>query len=489
MNLSNRDDLFIGIDLGTGGVRALAVTATGRVVARSKVPLGPSLPVRMEGGHEQDPLAWWEAVCRATSALMGNLKTAGVPPESVQAMSIDGTSGTLVCLDTDGRPLRPAIMYNDARAQAEGTELTTLAGDFCRRLGYRFEASFALSKIVWVQRNEPELFARTAVCTHQADYILGRFRGDFRTSDYSNALKTGYDLMEESWPTWLEELPGVGERLPQVVAPGTPVGRICSKAAAQTGLPAGLKLVAGATDGTAGCLASGVSRVGDYNTTLGTTLIFKGISRQPCRHPDGLVYSHKLPGGYWLPGAASNTGGEWINTLFPGEDAAAMDAAAAAHLPVRCIAYPLVRQGERFPFLAADAEGFCVPEPASDAEHSAAFLQGVALVERLAYRVLDEVADTVGGEVFSTGGGSLSDIWMQCRADVTGRRLHRPAFPEAAFGSAILAATGDYYEDLWTAVQHMVHIEKTFVPGPETQARYDELFAAFCKELEKRGYL
>ena len=481
--------LFIGIDAGTGGVRALAVTETGAVVARSAAALEPGAVTREGNTHEQSPRAWWNAVCQATAALMSELKSEGVLPESLSTLAVDGTSGTLAALDGSGEPVRPAVMYNDARASAEADELNALAGDFCRKLGYRFKASFTLAKIVWLQKHEPEHFERATYLIHQADYILGRLSGRFGISDYSNALKTGYDLIEERWPDWIGHLPGVSDRLPRVVPPGTAVGEVCPAAAKQTGLPAGLTVVTGASDGTAGFLASGATRPGDYNTTLGTTLVFKGVSRQLCKHPDGLIYCHKLPGGYWLPGAASNTGCEWIGSLFPEDNVASMDEAARGELPVGSVAYPLARMGERFPFSRAGAQGFCVPEPADRVTRYAAHLQGVALLERLAYQVLDEVAGTSAGSVFSTGGGSGSDVWMQCRADATGRTFHRPACPESAFGSAILAAAGAGHVGVWEALNRMVHAERTFVPNCDHAERYHELFGSFRAELVKRGYL
>jgi sugar (pentulose or hexulose) kinase len=218
-------------------------------------------------------------------------------------------------------------------------------------------------------------------------------------------------------------------------------------------------------------------------------LVFKGISRQICRHPDGLVYCHKLPGGRWLPGAAGNTGGEWIASLFPEADVRALDAAAKAHLPSDCLAYPLVRHGERFPFLAEAARGFFATEPPDDAQRYAACLQGVALVERLGYDVLDQVTAGSGGQVFSTGGGSQSDVWMQCRADVSGRVMHRPACGQSAFGTAVLAAAGTHYANLDEAIRRMVRIEKSFPPNPQHAACYDRLYDRYLAELRKRGYL
>ncbi len=480
--------VFIGIDLGTGGVRALAVTETGHVLAAVSVSLDAAVIPKNQGLHEQAPLIWWDKLCEAVAGLMNDLSADGIAPDALSALSVDGTSGTVTCLDADGRPLRPAIMYNDARAGAEAAELTDAAADFCSRLGYRFETSFSLSKILWVQRHEPEIFEQTAHFMHQSDYIQGCLIGDFSVSDYSNALKTGYDLLDECWPGWMERFSGITDCLPRVVAPGTQIGRICAEAAEKTGLPVGLPVVSGATDGTAGCLVSGIREPGDYNTSLGTTLIFKGISAEIFRHPDGIIYSHKLPGGYWLPGAASNTGGEWIAFEFCDEDLGVLDAIAAQKLPSPYIAYPLARRGERFPFLCESAEGFCIPDPASNEDRYAAGLQGTAFVERMAYRVMDDATGASGGEVYCTGGGSRSDIWMQCRADATGRVLHRPVFPEAAFGSAVLAATGVFYNDLWEAIRNMVRTDRSFSPNADHRQRYDDLYGQFCDEIDRRKY-
>jgi len=467
----------------------MAVSVTGVVAAQATVPFEASTPALQPTWHEQDPRLWWAAVCQAISRLTSDLKTAGIRSEQLRAVAVDGTSGTLVALDARGEPLRPAILYNDGRAAAEANELNALAGSFCDKLGYRFAASFALAKILWLRAHEPGSFGRTARFVHQADYVLGQLSGRRDVSDYSNALKTGYDLVDERWPEWLTRLSSVAERLPEVVAPGTPVGNVTTVAAEKTGLPAGLTVVAGASDGTAACLASGLKRPGDYNTTLGTTLVFKGISGRICRHPDGVLYCHKLPGGVWLPGAASNTGCEWIHHWFAGVDPTVMDTAVEAWLPSRCVAYPLARHGERFPMLSPAAEGFCMPETEVAIERYAACLQGVALVERMGYAVLDEVTGTRGGDVYSTGGGSRSDVWMQCRADVTGRVLHRPACPESAFAAAVLAALGSGFGSLAEATEAMVKLQRSFLPHGSTKSRYDELFQQFLEQIERRGYL
>jgi xylulokinase len=486
--MPSKDELAIGIDVGTGGVRALVVSTSGTVVSQSSVPFDKAVERPQQDRHEQPPELWWRAVCQATSDLVAKLQKVGHSTDQLKAVSVDGTSGTLVALDARGTPLRPALMYNDPRAPEEAEELNQLGGSFCRKLGYQFKSSFALAKILWIARSEPQTFEKTARFSHQADYIAGRLSAELGVTDYSNALKTGYDLVDERWPEWIRSLPGVWERLPRVVPPATTIGSVSAEAASATHLPPGLPVVAGATDGAAAYLASGARRPGDFNTTLGTTLVFKGLSRRICRHPQGLIYCHKLPGGLWLPGAASNTGGEWIATFFPDADPQAMDASAESRLPGRYVAYPLVGTGERFPFLSDSARGFCLPEPESPADRYAACLAGVALVERLAYDVMEDVSGTSGGNVFSTGGGSRSDIWMQCRADALGRMVHRPACPESAFGSAVLAAAGTLFDSLPSAIERMVRIRRVFQPDPFKTEIYKGLFQRFREELEKRGY-
>jgi xylulokinase len=447
----------LGVDLGTGGARALVVDPEGGVVASGRAPLATGEP---------DAEAWWRAAREAIRAAASS---------EVGALCVSATSGTVVGVDAHGRPTTRASYYNEVRAEEEA-ELRAFAGG---------AALSALARLRWFERHRPHELEATATFAHQADFVVGRLTGRFGVSDASNALKTGYDLRARAWPAWLDELPALRARLPEVVAPGTVLGEVRGAVADELGLPRGTAVVAGVTDGTAAFLASGATRVGDDNTTLGTTLVFKRLAARPPEDAAGaLTYSHAL-GGRWLPGAASNTGGEWLRSDHPGADLAALDAAAAERLPTDHAAYPLRASGERFPFRSATAEGFCEPPADDPVTRYAAHLEGTAYVERLAYEVLG----ATDGDVFATGGGSRSEVWMQLRADVTGRALHRPVCPEAAFGSAVLAAAGSAGTDLWDACRQRVRVERTFAPRPERHAAYAERYACFRGRLEERGYL
>jgi len=484
------EHMFVGIDLGTSGVRSCAITEKGDVVATVAVDLADAKPSNSSTGHihEQRPETWWAAVCRACKQLTQTIRKNGLDLTRIRTVCVDGTSGTLVALNHDGKPVRNAIMYNDPRGGENAAHLNQIASDHCRNHGYRFASSFAIAKILWLREHEPRSFEQTAFFVHQADFIVQRLSDCAGITDYSNALKTGYDLLSNRWPDWLERFKDVSSRLPKVVAPGTPIGNISPQASELTGLPTSTAVVTGATDGVAACLASGASHEGDTNVTLGTTLVFKRVSRQIVTREDGLIYSHKLPDGYWLPGAASNTGAEWTSQWFPNTDYREMDARALEHLPCPLLAYPLARKGERFPFHFEAAEGFLATELQDSVQRYAACLQGTALLERLALDLLDASTLKRGESVFSTGTPSKSDIWMQLRADICQKMYLRPLYPESCFGSALLGAKS-LMGSLADTIQLLVHIDKTFEPQKQNSPFYEELYERFLNELKTRGYL
>lgn len=494
------DPIYLGIDLGTGGVRAVAVTTDGEVVAEGQYTLSADSVRQQDDRHEQDADTWLVGTQMAMAQLEVALLEGGRWLSSVAAIAIDGTSGTIVPVDQFGYPWAPALMYNDGRASAEAEELTAIA----RQSGsdITIAPSYAAARIRWFQKHQPDVFANTHCFAHQADYVqwflLGHRCPDARTpiqtplsTDYSNALKTGYDLNKEGWPDWWTAIEGIKDRLPDVVPPGTVVGVIDEVIARSSRLSPDTKIITGCSDGTAGFLASGAKNVGDDNTTLGTTLVFKRIADKPVNNE--LVYSHKLPGGRWLPGAASNTGGEWIRQQFGGADLAALDAQAKAILPIDVLAYPLARTGERFPFRSADATAFIQTDTNLNINDTAiryaAMLQGTALFERLCYEQLDRETgtnSTEAGDIYATGGGAKSDVWLQLRADVTGRTIHVPAYPESAFGAAVLAASGATGTPLRDMIDQMVRIERTFTPDPNVRVRYDNLYEKFKAAMRER---
>jgi sugar (pentulose or hexulose) kinase len=480
------NEFVIGIDLGTQGACAVAVTADGQVLAKAYQRLSYEPAGLPEGWFEQDPRDWWAAVAICLRDLMQQI------PSQTRAcgISVDSTSGTILPVDTAGEPLHPAIMYNDRRSEALVQRVCNAGAELQTRLGYAFNPSFALPKLLWLEQERPELRARTAHYLHAADYIVGRLSGEYTLSDTSNALKTGYDLQNFRWPDFIEEVLGIPrDKLPRVLLPGQRMAQVSKSAAVDTGLPEGTPIFAGATDGTAAQFASGASQPGDWNSTLGTTLVFKGISKALVLDEQGRIYSHLHPEGWWMPGGASNTGAEWITRDQPGADPALLDRAAREFLPSPLLRYPLCKQGERFPFIQPSARGFLVGAPREPAEIHAAGLEGVAMLERLAYEMMAQIGLEVGEKIFITGGGAHSAIWSEVRASLLGKVLVRPVVPETAMGAAVLAASGCWYGSLSQAASAVVKHGVVFEPRPDWIQLYSDQYQDWKGELVRRGWL
>jgi sugar (pentulose or hexulose) kinase len=471
-------DVWIGLDLGTQSVRALAVTADGTVTGSGSRPLQG----RRDGPrHEQDPDGWWHSVASASRDALRE-----VDPAAVRGVAVDATSGTVLLVDRDGTPLTPGLMYDDTRAAAYVDRVNEVGAAVWRELGYqRMQPAWALPKLLWLLHEHGSGGVRLA---HQSDVVTGRLVGGPVATDLSNALKTGAHLVDEAWPAAVFDGLGVPEHvLPPLVRPGTQLGTVCAAAVEESGLPAGTPVVAGATDGCAAQLGAGVLGPGSWNSVLGTTLVLKGVARELVRDPSGAVYSHKAPSGDWLPGGASSTGAGAVSRDFPGADLDDLNARAAAYEPSTALTYPLVSTGERFPFVAPQAQGFTLGTPADDGDRFAAVLQGVAFVERLCFDHLDLLGAPLAGDLVLTGGATRSTYWNQLRADVLGRPVTLVENAEPALGMAVLAAAPG--RDAAEVAAGMVRVREVVEPRPDATARFTEPYVRFVDELERRGWL
>jgi D-ribulokinase len=481
--MDDSTELVAGIDVGTQGARVVLADSRGALVAQASRPITSRLGA--DGAFEQDPEEWW----LATADCLRELLAAPGLRRRLAALCVTATSGTVCLVSAGGELLGPAIMYGDRRAREEAALLNSSGRELTARLGYRFDPSFGLPKLLWLARHAPDLVARSRHFAHAGDVIVGRLTGEYGVSDWSQALKTGYDLVELRWPDLAREvLGGLAAHLPRVVAPGTTIGRVSAAASGATGLSAGLPVVAGMTDGCAAQIAGGAVEPGQWLSVLGTTLVIKGVTRELLRDPVGRIYSHRHPEGMWLPGGASNTGGEVLARRFAGADLAALDQRAAALTPSGVICYPLERTGERFPFAHADAQGFTIGEASDPEIRYAAALEGVAYLERLAYEALAGLGAAVAGPLRVAGGAARSRAWLQIRADVLDRPLLVPQQHEAAFGAAVLAAGASLHPGLTAAAGAMLHSREEIAPS-ERAHEYEQHYARFVGALRERGYL
>jgi sugar (pentulose or hexulose) kinase len=433
---------------------------------------------------EQDPWAWTRAAQTALHQLSGSLPRA----RKIVGVAVAATSGTFLLADDRNHPLTQGIMYNDLRAVDETDEVADALRPDLAPYGIEIASSFALTKIVHLARREPELFNRCYRVIHQTDWIVGMLCGRYDVTDVSTALKTGVDPGKLIWPAAIDRLAALRQRLPEIVMPGTPLGGVTATAADKTGLPTGTPVVAGCTDGTAGCLASGARRPGDLNVTLGTTLVFKAIADRPLIDPDGALYNHRHPAGGFLPGAASSTGGEWIDKLIQPSALPTLTKTAATVIPTNRTVYPLMRTGERFPFACPTATGFGLDSIGNPAERLAAGMEGVAYVERLGIERLGELGLTVGPQIYATGGAVVSETWLGIRAAVNRRTYSVPERPECAAGAAVLAAAFEL-GGCAAALSKIVRGGRCVEPDERLARAYDNGFQRFRTALEQRGYV
>lgn len=473
---------FVGIDIGTQGVRGALVTQTGEVLGEvsKKFVLTP------ESRAEQSPEDWWEHTQEVMDELKGVLSGHGQQYE-VLALGVDSTSGTVIPLDADNKPLHPAIMYSDPRSAKQGERCKSLAGKYIGDGYTGFNSSSGLSKMVWfvdVYREKVPLIQKWV---HASDYITGMLCGRFDVTDYTNALKSGYDLVRLEWPDYLtDELPLKQQWLQEVVPSGTPVGQLDPALAQRWGMPKA-QVVVGMTDGCASQIASGAVTPGAWNTTLGTTLVIKGVTEGYVHDPEGRLYSHRHPEGYWMPGGASNTGADWVSMDF-GTDLESLNAAASTLIPTGLLAWPLKQKGERFPVIAPLAQGF-FPEDLTPVERFASGMEGVAYIERMAYELIEELSGEKVDAVYTAGGGSNSDTWLRIRANVLNRPIHKCRETSGAVGAAIGAASKTFFDSVLTAASKMTAVEYSVLPDVELSLRYEESYAGFLEELKTRGYL
>ncbi|WP_327351650.1 FGGY-family carbohydrate kinase [Streptomyces sp. NBC_01304] len=476
------DAVWLGLDLGTQSARCVAVDSTGQVLAAASRPLTSH---RDGKRHEQDPEQWWSALAEACREAL-----VGIDPARVKGLALDGTSGTILLADADGTPLTRGLMYDDGRAADQAVRANQAGEAVWQDLGYRsMQPSWALPKLLWLLDNEPAAAGTGVRLLHQTDLVTWRLAGHQVASDASHALKTGYHLIEERWPEKeMAELGVPAALLPDVVRPGSVIGTVCAEAAEATGIPAGTAIVAGMTDGCAAQIGAGALTPGAWNSVLGTTLVFKGMSPHLVRDPGGVVYCHRGPGESWLPGGASSSGAGVISREFAGADLDELTV-LASESDSDAVAYPLVSTGgERFPFRAPDAEPFVLGTPADEAERFHAYLLGVACVERLCFDYLDLLGAPVDGPLTLTGGGARNRYWSRLRADVMGRPVRLPEQAEGAIGMAVLAATssGASVQD---AAAAMVRIGEEIQPDPARTARWTPVYLAFLDELVRRGWL
>ncbi|MGD8588154.1 MAG: FGGY-family carbohydrate kinase [Chromatiales bacterium] len=421
-------DCYLGLDLGTSGVRAIAIDGRGRQLAEAVTTL--PTPRRASGGiSEQDPQLWWQGVVQVLQELEERLQD-----YVIRALAVDGTSSSLLLSDREGEPLTPGLMYDDSRGRMLLAQIATLAPPGSPV----HSASSSLAKLLWLQS---QLGKREFLALHQADWILGKLGGRFGLSDENNCLKLGYDPVDRHWPAWLSRFDLPSDCLPEVHPPGTLVGRLSDQASLQTRMPGCIRLVTGTTDSNAATLAAGAQKSGDAVTSLGSTLVLKILSARPVVAPQYGVYSHRL-GDQWLVGGASNSGGAVTAAYFTPRQMARLTKEMHPDRATGLDYYPLLRPGERFPVNDPEFPPRLTPRVPQDSEFFQGILEGIARIEKKGYELLHQLGAPKPSRVISIGGGAVNEPWRQMREQLLGVPVSRAEHTQAAYGTALLALQG-----------------------------------------------
>lgn len=476
----SRDErsVALGVDVGTSGLKAVAIDRSGATVASAdrSYPLHTPQP----GWTEQDPTDWREAATAALRELMGAL---GDRP--VVGIGLSGQMHGMVALDDDGAVVRPAILWNDQRTDGavQAIEERIPPETLIQRGGNPAITGFQLPKVVWLREHEPEAFARVRHVLFPKDWIGYGLTGRFATDPSDASGSNAFHLASKQWD---EEVLGALDLdpslFPAVVASDEVVGHVTNEAARSTGLAEGTPVVAGAGDNAAAATALGLSseRPELGSVSLGTSGVIFAPVREPTPDPQGRVHLFcHADGSYHLLGVTLAAAGsmQWLrDTLFPDRSFEELvEHGMESPVGARGVRFLPYLAGERTPHMDPDLRGawrgLSLATDTRDLVRSV--LEGVAFSLRDALEVMRPLCAVE--RALATGGGARSDPWLGMVADVLELPLSRPGdVPGAAYGAAVLA---------WRSQGETLTLRHeqgdAFEPAADVRAGYDRAWRDF----------
>ncbi len=413
-----RERLFLGVDLGTSGIRIGALDESGR----RRMVISRAWP----RGQSWNPAAW----LRHALQLLTHISRRR-PSAEIAAIAVDGTSGTvLLCHPSTGRPLSPVLAYDDGRASREAAALAAAGlapGPASGPYG-------GPAKLLWLIRHYPQA---PAILSAQGPWLAGMLARCHRVMDEHNALKLGFD---GRWSEALLRAP-TSAYLGSVVPAGTPLAPLRRDLARRLGLRAPPLIVAGTTDSTAAFLALGPLPQGTGVSSLGSTLVLKIESPQPVLVPESGIYSHRLAHA-WLVGGASNCGAAVLAHHFDRATLLRLSAELPLVSDTGLHYYPLLKPGERFPINDPELAPRLTPRPTDDRLFLQGLLEGLAAVEARGYALLAAHGAPRLERVVTTGGGASNAAWRMIRERALGVPVSAIGDRPAALGAARLARQG-----------------------------------------------
>jgi xylulokinase len=441
--------MWMGIDVGTGGTRALLVDHQGRVVASQTAAHDEMLMLKPLWA-EQKPENWWAA---AQTAIRGALAQAGIQGSEVKGIGLSGQMHGLVILDAQNQVIRPSLIWCDQRSQAQVDFVNQKVGvaRVLECIANPVLTGFTLPKLLWVRDNEPENFERVRKMLLPKDYLRFQLTGEF-ASEVSDASGTAlFDVVNRRWSYELVDALGLDRgMLPRVYESSEVSGVISKEAAAATGLAAGTPVVGGGGDQASSAVGNGIVEPGLVSCTLGTSGVVFAHMEQVAYDPMGRVHTfcHAVPGKWHVMGVTQGAGLslQWFrNNLAPGisYDELMKEAANAPAGSDGLFWMPYL-MGERTPHLDATARGGWV---GLTAKHKRADLVR-SVIEGVSYSQKDclVIVEELGAEarsVRASGGGAQSPFWRQILADILDKSVVTLASQEgSAYGAALLSMGG-----------------------------------------------
>ncbi len=501
-------DQLIGLDVGTTSCKAGLFDSRGRLLAQASAAYPVARP--QPGWVEQEVAGYWQAAVQCLRAL---LAAPGADRRRLAALSSCGQTPTMVLLDERGVPVRPAILWQDTRAAAEAEALARDPGTAVLAewmgLHWPVDASLPLARLLWLRRHEPHQLARARITLQPKDYVHLRLTDRAATDVWSAKGLVHQDTHRPAAALCM--LAGVPlDLIPEALLPAEVLGRVTAAAAQETGLPEGLPVVAGWTDGMAAMLGTGAFGLPGIAADVSGTSEVVGITLPARPATPGLLLTAPIVDtGRWVLYGPTQTSGAalgWALQVLrrptaapsdatpPGErppgsseTAVGSDAWASAVAAVPAGAEGLLflpyLEGERAPLWDPHARGALVGLRAGhDAAHVLrAVLEGVACSVRHVLAAAEAHGGCSAREVRVAGGGARLSLWNQIKADVTGKPFVPCRVTEnGVLGAAILAAVGaGLYPNVTAAGEAMVQLDAPVLPNAARRPVYDRLFERY----------
>lgn len=478
---------LLGLDISTTGAKALIIDEKGNVIASHTTPQPISQPKPL--WSEQNPADWWEGITASIRAALAEAKLSG---DQIQAIGLTGQMHGLVLLDENGEVLRPSILWNDQRTQAQCDYMTEKIG-FKRLIeltGNRALTGFTAPKILWVREHEPDVYAKVRHILLPKDYIRFKLSGEYAT-DLAGAAGTSLlNVAKREWSLEvLDALEIPNEWMPPVHEGTEITGTVSAAGATETGLMAGTPIVGGGGDQAAGAVGVGAVKPGIISLVLGTSGVVFASLDQYAYEPDGRLHAfcHAVPDMWHFMGVMLSAAGslQWYrDTLAATVDFNDLLAPASAVPPgSEGLLFLPYLTGERTPYPDPLARGGFVGLTTrhTQAHMTRAVLEGVAFGLKDSFELIAQAGMPDEIEVRVSGGGAKSPLWRQILADVLNAPLVSTNSTEGgAFGAALLAAVGaNIYPDVATACHETIQTSDPTEPIADNVAQYHKPYALY----------